>query len=55
MIILFDFLPFYRYWRPNDRRNNKELLALFLLAYQIWESDLITPKGGGVYTVIAPP
>ncbi|KAI0704561.1 hypothetical protein C8Q76DRAFT_820141 [Earliella scabrosa] len=54
MIILCDFLPYYRFWRPNDSRSNRELLALFLQAYQIWESDLIKPAGKGAYSVIAP-
>ena len=55
MIILYDFLPYYRFWQPNDARSNQELLALYLHAYQIWEGDLVTANPNGTFTVIAPP
>ncbi|RPD55250.1 hypothetical protein L226DRAFT_470718 [Lentinus tigrinus ALCF2SS1-7] len=54
IVILNDFLPYYQHWQPDDREANRRLVELNYLAYQIWESDLVTYEGDGLYTVVVP-
>ncbi|RPD52038.1 hypothetical protein L227DRAFT_568860, partial [Lentinus tigrinus ALCF2SS1-6] len=54
MIILNDFLTFYRHWQPEDRQANRRILELNYRAYQIWETDLVIPNQDGTYNVYEP-
>jgi hypothetical protein len=50
-IILTDFLPFYRYWKPSDRAPSKELLQLNWEAHTIWDAGMVVELALDEYEV----
>jgi hypothetical protein len=40
-IIINDFLPFFRHWRPRNRPLNKLIIALHTKAHNLWEQDMV--------------
>ncbi|RDX45266.1 hypothetical protein OH76DRAFT_1486437 [Lentinus brumalis] len=54
IIILFDFLPFYRVWKPEDRLANRIIIETNQRAHQIWDGDLVQPNvDGRTYRVVS--
>ncbi|KAJ7645288.1 hypothetical protein B0H17DRAFT_840513, partial [Mycena rosella] len=41
VIILNDFLRFFRYWSPRDRPLNQRIIALHTNAHNLWEQDRV--------------
>ncbi|KAI0744700.1 hypothetical protein C8Q76DRAFT_605694, partial [Earliella scabrosa] len=54
IIILNDFLPFFRVWNPDDESETRAILELNHRAYHLWSGDLVSPNPDGSFTVRAP-
>ncbi|RPD63945.1 hypothetical protein L227DRAFT_496300 [Lentinus tigrinus ALCF2SS1-6] len=60
VIILNDFLPFYRIWQPEDQAHNRAILDLNHQAYLMWTNNLVTPMDSSdvtkktIFRVVSP-
>ncbi|KAJ7603863.1 hypothetical protein DFH06DRAFT_1151589 [Mycena polygramma] len=49
--ILNDFLPYYQYWRPRDRRPPQEMIDMHDRAYALWDSGCVAQLEPNLYGV----
>ena len=47
IIILFDWLPFYRMWNPSGEVTNKATIERDAKAHKIWEDGCVRKKTTG--------
>ncbi|KAJ7628102.1 hypothetical protein B0H17DRAFT_1150757 [Mycena rosella] len=51
VIILNDFLRFFRYWSPCDRPLNQRIIALHTNAHNLWEQDRVVQVAEDTFDV----
>lgn len=53
-VILDDFLPYFRFWKPEDSRPPKALIRVTRTGQELWSTGHVSPTSRkGVYEVIA--
>ena len=53
-IILNDFLPFYRDWRPENRGVPHAILERDSMAHHLWENDFVKRNPDSSFVVNVP-
>ena len=44
VIIVFDWLPFYRLWNPDQHTQNKMIIERDAMAHKLWEDGCVSKK-----------